>query len=164
MSAIKITRRRVFLQCPQRGRGGWELSFSHREIIYLPLTISLFPNYSTTQLLEFRETVGQACQGSQTGVCKEPRRASKPVIKAQYSDGLSDGKVDFKIISERLPSQGEGRRGRNSQGYFGMSLGQLGHYTNSPVQDAHELPGKIQRSRTVVRLQPQPHRPAPASR
>ena len=48
MSAIKITRRRVFLQCPQRGQGGWELSFSHREIIYLPLTISLFPNYSTT--------------------------------------------------------------------------------------------------------------------
>ena len=88
----------------QRGRGGWELSFSHREIIYLPLTISLFPNYSTTQLLEFRETVGQACQRSQTGVCKEPRRASKPPIKAQYSDGLSDGKGNFKIISERLPS------------------------------------------------------------
>lgn len=68
--------------------------------------------------------MGQACQRPQTGVCKEPRRASKP-CKAQYSDGLSDGQVDFKIISE-TPIVGEEGEEGNSQGYFGMSLGRLG--------------------------------------
>lgn len=97
MSTIKITRHRVFLQCPQRGRGGCgHFLLSHREIIYLPLTISLFFNYSTTQLLEFQETVGQARQRPQTEFGKEPRRAeSKPATKAQYSDGLSDGQAGF---------------------------------------------------------------------
>lgn len=81
MSTIKITRRRGFLQCPQRGRGCWEPSFSHREIIYLPLTISLFPNYSATQLLEFQEILRQDCQRSQAGVCKESRRPASPPSK-----------------------------------------------------------------------------------
>lgn len=38
---------------PTKGTDGREPSFSHREIIYLPLTISPFPNYCTTQPLQF---------------------------------------------------------------------------------------------------------------
>lgn len=38
---------------PTKGTDGREPSFSHREIIYLPLTISPFPNYRTTQPLRF---------------------------------------------------------------------------------------------------------------
>lgn len=70
---------------PTKGTDHWEPSFSHREIIYLPLAISLFANYKTTQLLKF-EKGWQDCQ-HQTGSLKRVKKASKPAIKAQYSDG-----------------------------------------------------------------------------
>lgn len=76
---------------PTKGDLGWGPSLPPREIIYLPLTISLFPNDNTTQLCEFGAVVWQDRQRSRTCSLKRVKEANKPAVKAEYSDGLSGG-------------------------------------------------------------------------
>lgn len=87
---------------PAKRTDGWEPSFSHWKIIYLPLTISLFLNHSTTA-----QVFGASMARLPAVIDREfakSQASHKPAITAQYSDSLSDVQVDFKIIPGRLLS------------------------------------------------------------
>lgn len=86
------------------------------------------------------------------------KKASKTATQAQYSDGLSDGQVDFKII----PWEGEGRTGRHSHGYFGMLLGRVSEYTNHPIRSRKLLPSSSQEKYNQAGLC-SPPQPGPCS-
>lgn len=92
-------------------------------------------------MFKFQATVWQDCQRVRPGVCKRLKKAKKPAIKAQHSDGLSDGEVGFLNNTREESIEGGGEESRKFSGLLWNAAwsGWLGHKPSDSEPNARVL-------------------------